>query len=455
MKLSLNIRRLGPHLASRGTCRRDRSYVGRKLWATRRALLRRAVLALAVLAALIPIAVQTVQAQTETVLYSFAGPPDGRYPYGRLTPDGLGNFYGATSSGGANTYYGDIFELSPEPAGGCPSGSNPGNGWCETVLYNFCSAAGCADGWDPYYTYLTFDTSGNLYGTAYEGGAFGAGIIFQLSPEPLNGCPIDTNPGNGWCETVLYNFEGGSNSANPSNGLVWDSAGNLYGTCHAGGEPGVFELSPNGSGGWTEKVIYSVNMEWPGLAIDPTGNLYGVDAEEHVFKLSQSGGIWTATNIHTFSGAPKDGTEPMGTPVVDSAGNVYGTTYDGGKGGDGTVWKLTPVTTGKDAGTYKEKILHSFTAPSEKKGLYPWAGVTLDSSGNIFGTTTVGKYGNYGTVFELAASGDTYKFKLLWSFNDTDGGVPYDSLILDSSGNLYGTTENGADGYGVVFEVKP
>ena len=417
----------------------------------------RAVLFLSVLPALLLIAVRSVQGQTEVVLYSFASTPDGALPNGRLTWVG-NNLYGTASSNGANNN-GAAFELSPEPAGGCPAATNPGNGWCETVIYSFCSEASCIDGVFPDYSYLLPDNAGNLYGTTWQGGANGYGTVFELSPEPMSGCPSNSNPGNGWCETVLYSFQSGTDGANPGNGLVWDSSGNLYGTTGNGtsADGSVYELSPNGSDGWSEKVIYPVFMCYAGLAIDASGNLYGVDCDEHVFKLSLADGVWTATNIHTFTGSPKDGYngEYNGdTPAVDGAGNVYGTTEYGGSKNLGTVWKMTPVTTGKKAGTYTEKILHSFT--SEETGEYPWAGVTLDDSGNIYGTTTSGGKHSDGTVFKLAVNGTTYKESLLWSFNGTDGSNPYANPILDSSGNLYGTTYlGGSDNQGTVFELNP
>ena len=325
-----------------------------------------------------------------------------------------------------------------------------------------------ADGYDPEFAYVTFDSQGNLYSTTEYGGANGHGTsngygtVFELSPEPLGGCPQGSNPGNGWCETVLLNFAGNSDAQNPVNGLVWDQSGNLYGTSYGGcsnwpppnNEGCVYQLSPNGSGGWTEQPICGLDANYSGLVIDASGDLY-LTSYDGAFKLSLAGGVWTLTNIHAFTGSP-DGSSPEGTPAVDSAGNVYGTTYQGGSMNYGTVWKLTPVTTGKKKGTYTEKILHSFT--SYKTGVGPWAGVTLDASGNIYGTTLGGgEYGSWGTVFELALSGTTYKDKLLWSFNIRDGGFyPWVNPILDSAGNLYGTTSGGgADGYGVVYEVTP
>jgi uncharacterized repeat protein (TIGR03803 family) len=455
---------------------------------------------LAVLSLLLLIPSHKAHAQTEMALYSFCSDLycyDGELPYGSLTPDGYGDFFGTANFGGVSSCYvneycngGVVFQVIPEPTGGCPSGSNAGNGWCQFVVYNFCTAAGyaasdCPDGESPFAALTAVSTGPfsnrtlHLFGTTYNGGTSpnctdpdGCGTVFELSPEsPPEGCPSGTTPGNnGWCETVIYNFclqENCTDGVYPMSGLVRDSSGNLYGTV----PNGVFELSSNGKGGWNEALIYPYNSDTNlilgGLAMDSAGNLYGVDENADtgggdVFMLNLDR---VPTTIHTFSGALTDGFLPNGQPVVDSAGNVYGTTLEGGKYNQGIVWKLTPVTTGEEAGTYKEKILHTFV--SGASGNYPEAGVTLDSSGNIYGTTAQG--GKYqvctnssgskigcGTVFELAVSDETYKFKLLTSFNGTDGAVPIDSPVLDSSGKLYGTTlSGGANGGGTVFAVNP
>jgi hypothetical protein len=473
-------------------------------------LLRTAATA-AVLSVLLLATFQKAQAQTEMALYSFCSHPDvycidGALPNGSLTPDGYGDFYGTTFSGGASAQQegsycpspfscGTVFQLVPEPEGGCPSESDAGNGWCHYVVYNFCTAAGnyCADGESPDSPLIAVrtgpfsNTTLHLFGATYNGGlgtncedVYGCGAVFELTPaSPPEGCPGGTTPGNnGWCETVIYSFCAQANCADgtwPSGSLVRDSAGNFYGAVNNG----VFELSPNGSGGWKEALIYSdPNAPIGGLAIDASGDLYGVDGNQttgsgwgNVFKLTNSSGSWVASVIHAFDGSLvgtiPDGLIPNGPPAVDSAGNVYGTTGAGGSSNLGMVWKLSPVTTGTEAGTYKEKILHSFTALATGDG--PTAGVTLDASGNIYGTTANG--GKYltqcqnssgapmgcGTVFELpvdqTATGATYKYKLLWSFNYTDGAFP-SNLVLDSSGHLYGGAGGGA-GAGAVFEVNP
>jgi uncharacterized repeat protein (TIGR03803 family) len=422
----------------------------------------RGVLTLVVFSTLMLFMLPRAHAQPEAVLYNFCSQPncvDGQNPVSGLMPDGTGNFYGTTQLGGANMY-GTVFELSP----------NGGGGYKESVLYSFCSALNCTDGSYPESS-VTFDSHGNLYGTTYYGGLFesgpysGYGLVFELSPEPRGGCPTGSNGGNGWCETVLYSFLSTPDGAFPFSGLALDSYGNLYGTTYGGGSGvgTVYELSPNGSGGWSEQVIYDKGG-YAGLTVDGSGNLYGADDVEngHVFELSPNkNGGWNSIILHTFKGGTNDGSDPEGTPILDSAGNVYGTTVSGGsKKGYGTVWKLTP---GPD-GEYTEEILSSFNWPS---GSNPKAGVVLDSSGNIYSTTGFGVfkspcYDGCGIVFELAAGGSGYEWTPVWHFNGMDGANPVDTLIL-SGGNLYGTTYGGGTssncpgtgGCGAAIEVNP
>ncbi len=349
----------------------------------------------------------------EIVIYTFCplgyNCTDGLYPASSLTFDRAGNLYGTTYYGGAFGA-GTVYELSPNGSGD----------WNETVLYSFTGGAdgAYADG------NVIFDSMGNLYGTAADGGANGDGVVFELSPA-----------GTSWTETVLYNFAGGADGANPGTGVIMDPKGNLYGTNSAG----VFELRLSG-GGWTNRVVYGVSPEG-GLTMDTAGNIFGAGWVPgwSVFELSPNGnGGWNPTVLHSFDGVDHDGLEAFGTPAFDQAGNVYGTTCFGGAYGDGTVYKLRPITKGKNKGEWTESILHSFKGGQD--GACPMAGLVLDAAGNIYGDTT-GYYG-YGTVFELLApvGKSSYKEKILWNFNGTDGAYPADSLILDRAGNLYGTT---------------
>lgn len=410
-------------------------------------------LALAAISILLPITARPALAVTETVLYNFIGGIYGGLPTAHLTSDGAGNFYGTTWAGGSFSG-GTVFELSPN-----------GNSWNEKVLYNFCSAPNCSDGANPR-SYVIIDKTGNIYGTTYYGGAPGCfgtcGVVFELSPE-----------GGNWTESVLYTFPtGGVEGFSPTNGLIMDQTGNLYGTtrCGGGGPEAsgcgvgagtVFQLSFSG-GTWTHQIIYAPGSStgdgiWAGLTMDSAGNIFGA-TDSAAFELSPDGkGGWTPKVLHTFAGSPKDGLNADGTPVLDKAGNIYGTTETGGARNYGTVYRLTPVLTGKKKGTWTEKILYSFKG-SKRDGKYPLDGISFDSAGNIYGTTYLDGKGGNGIVFELVApvGKASYKEKVLWIFNTTDGEFPYGGVILDDADNLYGTTyQGGANGAGVVFELTP
>jgi uncharacterized repeat protein (TIGR03803 family) len=302
----------------------------------------RGAFTLAVLSALLLAAARPAQAQAETVLYTFTGSPDGANPSSSLARDSAGNLFGTTTYGGLENY-GTVFELSPSGSGG----------WNEAVIYGF---TGGTDGANPYSS-LIFDSVGNLYGTASAGGTNGNGVVFELSPA-----------GSTWTETVLHSFAGTPDGATPMAGLTMDAAGNLYGATPYGGTGDgtgtVFELSPSG-GGWTEQVIYDLDINvgtcgyfasTSGLTIDAAGNIFGA-ACSIVFELSPNGEHgWAPSVIHTFTGAPIDGRAANGTPVLDKAGHLYGTTYFGGKYDNGTVYKLSL----KWNGEWTETILHSF-----------------------------------------------------------------------------------------------
>jgi uncharacterized repeat protein (TIGR03803 family) len=264
--------------------------------------------------------------------------------------------------------------------------------------------------------------------------------VFELSPA-----------GTSWTESVLYSFAGGADGANPQNNLIMDAAGNLYGTTgvfQGGAPPTVFALSRSG-GGWTNKVLYRfAGTNYAGLTMDPAGNIFGASLST-VFELSPDGnGGWNPIVIHTF----RDSVYLQGTPVLDEAGNLYGTTSAGGAKGYGKVYKLSPRKKG-----WTFKTLHSFQG-GDNDGNRPLAGIVLDAAGNIYGTTVYGGKSNLGTVYELVAplGKGSYNAKLLWSFSGTDGAHPFGNLIMDSGGNLYSTTQvGGSDGDGVAFEVTP
>jgi uncharacterized repeat protein (TIGR03803 family) len=360
----------------------------------------------------------TAATQELTTLYSFTGggSGDGANPSAGLMADPAGNLYGTTAEGGASGR-GTVFQLDPS-----------GN---LTVLHSFTGG----DGSHPRAA-LIADAAGNLYGTTISGGVQDAGTVFQLTPSgTLN---------------VLYSFTGSGDGALPWAGMIADASGNLYGTTYGGGANGqgtVFQLDPSG----TLTVLYSFTggndaSPWAGLIADAAGNLYGTteggDGPGEVFQLTPSG---TLNVLHNFTG--RDGAIPHGGLIFDAAGNLYGTTHNGGASAAyGTVFQLTP------SGTLN--VLHSFTGGSD--GAYPEAGLIADTAGNLYGTTWGGGAGGQGTAFQLTPSGT---LNILHSFTGSDGTYPSGDLIADAAGNLYGTTALGGantscpGACGTVFEL--
>jgi len=314
------------------------------------------------------------------VLYSFAGGKDGRTPQAALLADAAGNLYGTTAFGNGSRKCkdgcGTVFELSP-PSGG-------GSLWTESILHRF---SGGSDGATPEGKLIS-DEAGNLYGTTNGGGSVsepwcssGCGVVFELSPPSVKGNP--------WTETVLYAFSW-TDGALPAAGLIFDESGNLFGTTQAGGGSGVgviFELSPPQS----------------------------------------QGGAWSLADIYSFTGLG-DGGEPLSDLTFDSLDNLYGTTN--GVGGGGTVFELTPPT--QQGAAWTETTIQSFS------GEFPLAGVIFDPAGNLYGTTT----GSLccGSVFELSPSSQgEWTENVLYNFENSGTQRPYAGLLLDQSGNLYGT----------------
>ena len=417
--------------------------------------------------------VTTSLAATEKVLHNFGSGKDGQDPNASLIWDAAGNLYGTTAVGGVYGY-GTVFELTPKEDGG----------WTEKVLHNFGHGM---DGTYPH-SNLIWDAAGNLYGTTYWGGTHGYGTAFEMT----------LREDGGWTEKVLHNFGiNGTDGTHPYSGLIFDAAGNLYGTTQGGGEYGisdgecpigcgtVFELTPAEGGGWTEKVIHNFGFN----------SLHGVDGTNHwrhrcrrqslrhdrggrrspgcgtVFEMTpRPGGGWTEKVIHNFGISDTDGVTPQAGLTLDAAGNLYGTTIyggtygggGGGRGGGGTVFEVTP-----NEGGWTEKLLHSFGSGTD--GFRPEDVLIFDAGGNLYGTTawatvTGCSYFGCGTVFELTPTeGGGWTDKILHTFrvNGADGMAPGAGLIFDAAGNLYGTTTNGGyypctgSGCGTVFEVTP
>lgn len=342
--------------------------------------------------------------------------------------DGAGNLYGTAQNGGANGD-GTVFEI--------------GAAGTETVLHSF--AGGTPDGANPI-SGLIMDGAGDLYGTTPNGGADGQGIIFKISAAGTY--------------SVLYSFGGApADGAQPQGSLIMDNAGNIYGTTEGGGASGqgtVFKMSATG----TETLLYSftgtgTNAESPlaGVVMDSAGNFYGTTvlggahSEGTVFELSAAG---TETLLYSFSGTP-DAQTPGAGLVMDSAGNLYGTSCHGGASGDGAVFEVSA------AGA--ENVLFSFGPPvGAQSGGCPVAGLVVDSAGNLYGTSTGGGAYGYGSVFEVSAAGTE---TVLYSFGTETGGQdplagdPDSPLLMDSAGNLYGTIPSGGANHdGAVFRIN-
>jgi uncharacterized repeat protein (TIGR03803 family) len=309
------------------------------------------------------------------------------------------------------------------------------------------------------------DSKEALYGTTGQGGAYGHGAVYKLSPPAV--------AGGAWKEGILYSFTGGVDGSYPQGSLLFVN-GAIYGTTQLGGASAagvVYQLTHSGAT-WTENVIYTFtggkDGKWPicSLVADNRGNLYGTTADGGnfngnaagygvIFRLSPpQGNGWTQTVLHAFLGG-NDGSDPNSTLIRDSSGAFYGATYQSGQFGYGNIYKLAPPSGG---GTWTKTILYAFQNGSD--GGYPTAGPILDSSGNLYGTTSDGGQYNRGTVYKLtppSGGSGPWTESTLYAFqNGNDGGYPQAGLIFDSSGNLYGTTVSGGSaGYGVAFELTP
>ena len=420
----------------------------------------------------------------ETVLYSFNN-STGSVPFTGVTLDKSGNVYGTTASGGnlsstcGTNGCGVVYEIV----------HNSDGTWSNRTLYSF--VGGSTDGAFPD-GLLTFDSHGHIFGTTYYGGNGsctqgqypGCGTVFEL---------VHNSTG-GWTESVIYHFQGGSDGAYPAANVTFDAQGNMYGTTTFGGIAAqciasnvptgcgtVFKLSPNGSGGWSEGVIYAftggmdgitpgsgVTFAGAGVLFGVTGGgglscaqyLKGADCGT-VFKLRQTSTGWVKSTPYRFKGGT-DGFGPLGNLVVDASGNLYGGTNLGGvttlSFGNGTVFELSP----NGSGGWNEEILYRFTGLED--GGYP-AGVVFDAVGNLYGLTfgggTSSQDAGGGTAFELSPGSSGWTETTLASFQtEVDGELSYGGAALDSSGNVYGTLTHGGAvtypcpyGCGVVFEV--
>ncbi|MEO7724227.1 MAG: choice-of-anchor tandem repeat GloVer-containing protein [Chthoniobacterales bacterium] len=380
---------------------------------------------------------------TETVIYSFAGDDDGEYTDTDLVVDAAGNLYGTSVLGG-EFGGGTVWQLSPV-----------GDGWVHTVLYSF---TGGADGGEPYKG-VTLDKAGNLYGTAVTGGSGtcegGCGVTYQLTKSGDNwtqtvihaftGKNDGSGPGSrvtvdkrghvygmtptggafglgtiyvlrpkangGWALRVIHTFTGGDDGSSGSAGKMLLRGGKIYGAATTGGANGagtVFALTPTATGEWDFKTLYA------------------------------------------FQGAP-DGVFPYGALLFDGAGNIYGTTYYGGTDGLGAVYRLSP----NDSGEWEETVLYSFQPGND--GNSSISNLVADAAGNLYGTTSEGGLGS-GTIFKLAPRPDgSWSESVVHSFaGSPDGAFPYAGMVEDGTGNFFGATVHGGDdGEGAIYKFVP
>jgi uncharacterized repeat protein (TIGR03803 family) len=391
------------------------------------------------------------QAQTYTILHEFTGGFDGDSPEAGLTIDRSGNLEGTDFSGGSADQ-GTVFKLV-----------HSGSRWTVSPLYSF---AGGTDGAHPQARVIV-GPDGNLYGTTYSGGTGnclefpGCGVVFKLSP-PSTFCRSVQCP---WNETVLYRFPGGPAGGNPGLGdLLFDSQGNIYGTTESGGEMGlgtVYELTPS-NGTWVETVLHRFSggtdgaVPEAGVIMDSAGNLYGTTVggglgqSGTVFELSPSGSGWTEQILHSFQ-SQTDGDYLTAGVIFDRSGNLYGAAQGGGPTGGGTVFELTP-----SGGSWTFAVLYSF-ANLGNGGDGPYSSLIMDQTGSLYDTTPGwNDGGNAGTIFKLTPSGGGWTYTLLHQFDFNDGYFPVGGVTLDASGNLYGTTSGGGTaGPGVAWEFMP
>jgi len=396
-----------------------------------------------------------MQAQTFSVLHNFGGSRDGSYPYDGLTVDRAGNYYGTTYSGGSNGQ-GMVFKLS-----------NHNGNWIFAPIYSF---RGGNDGAFPY-AGVTVGPDGALYGTTSSGGhgapqcAGGCGTVYKLTP-PANVCQRTSCP---WTETVLYNFyDAGLQLGGPWASVIFDHAGNMYGTTPAGGTVScpnspsgcgtVYELVRNGAS-WSLVVLYSFtgqgdgSIPYAGVVMDAAGNLYGASFYSEAYEgygaiveLVKNGTSWTERTLYNFQGG-SDGGNPESSLILDSAGNLYGGTSSANGGMlRGVAFELSP-----SGNNWNYSVIASYEGSIVQN-------LTLDAAGNLYGTTLFGGAHEEGEVFKLSNSGGVWTSTDLYDFSTENHGAygPWSWVSIDASGNLFGTTNGGGTiGGGVVWEITP
>ena len=396
--------------------------------------------------------VRPAAGQAFSVIHTFSGSGDGSTPNSTMVLDQAGNLYGTTSYGGAQSGFlgsGIVFKLAQK-----------NSSWILSVLYTF---QGGSDGAYPAAT-VAMAPNGNLYGATSLGGnagcpaGQGCGTVYRLQPQPRT-CRSILCP---WTKTELYRFLGGVDGGNPGYGqLVFDASGNIYGTTGGGGDVGsgvVYELT-NSSGGWQENVLYSFDGTGDGIepqsgvVFDSQANLYGTtvrggsQSKGTVYELTHSGPGWMISKQHDIG---TEGNSPYAGVILDQLGNVYGATSLGGPGNGGTIFQL--VTAG---GEWNSNTIGMFSPPGGQ-GLGAFSSLTMDTAGNLYGTTgTDGAHG-YGSVFKLAQQNGSWVQTTLYDFSGgSDGCNPSGGVTIAPDGRLYGTAQGCGAGYGVAWEIVP
>ena len=404
--------------------------------------LQRTVLLLAISCVLPLLVLMPAQAQTFSILHTFMG-AEGCNPLAGPTLDQGGNLYGTTSGCGPGP--GTVFKVT-----------HVGRDWTLGVLYNFTDSNDVGNPW----ARVVFGPDGALYGTTSGRNGTIYGTVFSLRP-PSSPCQSVSCP---WTHTLLYAFTDVNHGRGPGYGdVVFDAAGNIYGTTIVGGPNGagtVYKLT-HSNGGWTESVLYSFSTSdgggyfpYGGVVLDSAGNVYGTtDAGGAfglgiLFELTQSGSSWTETTRHNF--ASGDGFNPFGAPIMDRQANLYGTATNGpGNQTGGTVYELQP-----SGDNWIYTVLAVLPALPGTAG--PIAALTMDAAGNLYGTTQQGGSNGYGGVFKLTRSGSNWTYTDLHDFNNQDGAYPYGSVAIDAHGNIYGTTfAGGGAGHGELWMITP
>lgn len=389
---------------------------------------------------------QWSQAQTYQVLHNFTGGQDGGQPAAGPTLDTHGNLYGTAFFGGDQN--------------GCAGGCGivykltlHSSSWVLTPLYPF---TGAGDGALPYYGALALGPDGTPYGTTSAGGVGEAGVLFNIRPRPTI-CSAVNCP---WLDKTIHQFGSGNDGRQPTSGVVFDAAGNLYGTTYHGGTTDngtIYEASLSGQT-WTVTVIYNFGggndggNPVPCVTLDSAGNLYGTTYDGGtsgfgtVFKLSHSGSGWTKTVLYNFQNG-SDGRAPSGGVVLDQAGNLYGSTTFGGSNGGGTIYELSP-----NGGNWTLTTLYSFSGVAG-----PYNTFTMDANGVIYGTTYRDGANQAGSVFKLTQSNGSWTFTNLHDFTGgIDGGFSTGSVAVNAQGDIFGTASSGgSSGQGVLFEITP